>query len=193
MASREIMCGVCLNATILHITTPRQKNPLKSNPRYTASLMRLWWPTTPMCSICCATAVRPRTTIVYHIWHRLLRLTPLLWIKQGDAWKPTRHWWEIISLLQPTTITSGIQVPSVRALFSLKNVTLAVLPRKNMKNGLRIQFSCRKAGLLAIFTVMVLTLTKPMWWRKTGLCTMPSTKMGANIAPLAIQILSWRG
>ena len=70
------------------------------------------------------------------------------------------------------------------ALFSLKNVILAVLPRKNMKNGLglRIQFSCRKAGLLAIFTVMVLTLTKPMWWRKTGLCTMPSTKMGANIA-----------
>lgn len=73
-----------------------------------------------------------------------------------------------------------------------KNKSIAVLPRKNMKNGLglRIQFSCRKAGLLAIFTVMVLTLTKPMWWRKTGLCTMPSTKMGANIAPLAIQILS---
>ena len=67
-----------------------------------------------------------------------------------------------------------------------------ILVKKNMKNGLglRIQFSCRKAGLLAIFTVMVLTLTKPMWWRKTGLCTMPSTKMGANIAPLAIQILS---
>ena len=59
--------------------------------------------------------------------------------------------------------------------------------------GLRIQFSCRKAGLLAIFTVMVLTLTKPMWWRKTGVMYYAFYKDGSKYSPTGYPDIELKG